>query len=260
MRTLRAALDPFQEHHDPTSALDIITTRKRELLENLPRQIEHSLTRIGLQASEIKASWSMVSPTLRAAFPVHLREAVNGAAELSRGVGLCGGIGVGKTFAVSAWIRGCVERRAERMLPWFIERIEAGEDLIAAQMDLAWWCRFVSWPDVVEDFRRWASREPWKTGHLLEELSSVPVLVLDDLGAERMVGRGYAEDFAASQFSELVEARFRRHLGLIFTSNITPHAIPGRYGARVASRLESLAPSIQLPNQPDRRIERAANA
>lgn len=58
-----------------------------------------------------------------------------------------------------------------------------------------------------------------------------PVLVLDDLGAERLT------EFAGSKLCELLDHRMRKLLPTIFTSNLPPKLLSERYDGRTFRRI-----------------------
>lgn len=68
-------------------------------------------------------------------------------------------------------------------------------------------------------------------GGRLDDFARVGLLVVDDAGAERMT------DWAAEQFTSLVDARWNAELPTIVTSNLSPTDLRDHLGARAWSRL-----------------------
>ncbi len=78
--------------------------------------------------------------------------------------------------------------------------------------------------------------------------ASVPVLVLDDLGAEK------ASDFSVERVQIILDRRIRQCLRTIITTNLPWQAIEDTYGARIASRMASMV-NIKI-SMPDFRKKR----
>lgn len=72
---------------------------------------------------------------------------------------------------------------------------------------------------------------------VLEEAIRAPVLVIEDLGAESMVGA----DVWLSMLGVVVDARYRAEAITIITTNLDMAALRKRYGERVADRLRQCA-------------------
>lgn len=72
---------------------------------------------------------------------------------------------------------------------------------------------------------------------VLEEAIRAPVLVIEDLGAESMVGA----DVWLSMLGVVVDARYRAEAVTIITTNLDMAALRKRYGERVADRLRQCA-------------------
>ena len=131
-----------------------------------------------------------------------------------RGAYLWGEPGVGKTYAAACAVRLWALRDVGR-------RSTASAHLVQVARMLA---------DLRGDIDHGESwRMPW--------LESVPLLVLDDLGAERPT------DWGVEQVSSLVDVRTYRGLRTVVTSNLPlgdlRRAPGGLQGARVASRLSA---------------------
>jgi DNA replication protein DnaC len=105
----------------------------------------------------------------------------------------------------------------------------------------------------------WELRQSFRTGDpcdTAERAQRVPVLVLDDLGAERPT------DFARDELAVIVERRYAAERPTIVTSNYDPERLAWRLGhddpvigQRIVSRLTDGAWQLRLGG-PDRRLAR----
>lgn len=106
-------------------------------------------------------------------------------------------------------------------------------------------CLFVSVPEYLEALRRSyrIEREGGYSPDLQETASTAELLVLDDLGTERLPAdeRG---DWVRERLYFLVDRRFRRMLPTIVTVNISAEELEQRLGRRICRRLlQMLAPA-----------------
>jgi len=91
--------------------------------------------------------------------------------------------------------------------------------------------------------------EEWE---IIEELTTVPLLVLDDLGKERV------KDWVEETLFRIIDARYREKRPLVVTSNFTLPELEGRYpavGSALVSRLAEICTGIYLGGE-DRRMAR----
>lgn len=93
-------------------------------------------------------------------------------------------------------------------------------------------------------------------GRIFRYAQRVSVLILDDLGAER-IARGEAGDWVREQLFRLVDARERARLPILGGTNLTPQDlqdhIGGIAGERIVSRLHAIA-EFRPVNGPDGRM------
>lgn len=78
---------------------------------------------------------------------------------------------------------------------------------------------------------------------------NVPVLAIDDLGAERMTPA------VQEWLTGLVDHRYSKELPLLVATNIPPHVWAESFGDRAASRLRGICVPFKLAG-PDRRVQR----
>lgn len=155
-----------------------------------------------------------------------------------KGWGLGGDTGGGKTMANAAWLRQHIKAQVERAAS-----LKEGYELKGSYV----WC---SWPDEVNELRRHATDD--STEQRIEELISCDLLILDDLGRERIRG-SYTEDWVASQLDTIINHRYRDVKPILWTTNITEPALLDLYGAAMLSRLTGDNPLIWVDNLPDLR-------
>lgn len=143
---------------------------------------------------------------------------VNAMKERDRGTGfgVSGPVACGKTMAVAA-------------IAMFHH--QTGNGIFAKRF------KWVSWPSSLIWLNACISRGAGKEAEDFVELCSTePVLVLDDLGAERIKGN-YADDWGACQLDRIIENRYRAVLPTVYTTNLNAEELYKRYGGRMYRRL-----------------------
>jgi DNA replication protein DnaC len=89
---------------------------------------------------------------------------------------------------------------------------------------------------------------------IVDRYSEVPLLILDDLGAEKVT------EWTQSTLYLIIDHRNRDQRWTIVTSNLTLPEIEQVYGARIASRLSEMkVVSLKLPDYRKRRKSEAKN-
>lgn len=171
----------------------------------------------------------------------------------AEGFGLSGGPGGGKTACLAALLR----RSLEVALGVKLEEV----DEIPSSYNSDWFLgvgrlRWVHWPS----WAAWAKATVAKRngGEEVEDdvaaLITTPLLVLDDLGRERVRGT-YGEDFALGQLDRILDARDREGgRTVLWSTNAAEEDLPAIYGAAMMSRLLGMAPLVRLPDLPDQRL------
>jgi len=152
-----------------------------------------------------------------------------------KGLLLFGSRGTGKTKLVSIVTR---------------EKIKQGHKVL-----------FSSVPDLIQSIR--SSFDKGKTDELLEEIRDVEVLVMDDLGVEKVT------DWVSEQMFSIVNHRLNKGLQTIITSNYSPEQLIIRLspknkngeveddepGYRIVSRIKEMCYVVNLSGE-DRRMRR----
>jgi DNA replication protein DnaC len=82
---------------------------------------------------------------------------------------------------------------------------------------------------------------------LVDDLSEVDLLHLDDLGAER------ATDWVLEQLYAIVNARYEEQRSLVITTNLQPEALSEQLGPRIVSRISEICGVPVMMHGDDRR-------
>lgn len=85
-----------------------------------------------------------------------------------------------------------------------------------------------------------------KESDIIAELTNAPLLILDDVGAEKV------SDWSRQQFFLIVDRRYRNMLPVVVTSNLSLDAISSHMDDRLASRFSEMGEVVMLDG-PDRR-------
>jgi hypothetical protein len=230
------------------AAIEVYRAKAREKIGVL---VERRLKELGLGAVERSAEERRIPrEILRAVPPDTIARLLAG--QRPRGFGLSGGQGIGKTMAVAALLK-------KGLYSLVSGRVDLLTDLPSPGSENSrWWAvgrlRWASWPE----------RAAWMKGRIsiddhrgVEEwvlqACSTPLLILDDLGRERMRG-SYQEDFSAGHLDRIIDARSREQLPVFWTSNLDVPGLIAFYGSAMTSRLLGLAPVIDLPAMRDLRL------
>jgi DNA replication protein DnaC len=183
------------------------------------------LLEIGLGEGEAEASLEMIPQGIRRALPPIVIERMAAGQLPATGFGLGGEIGWGKTFTLAALIRASLLKVAEFR-----------RETVDHVSTVAWAC----WPvDKAVRGTLDQSRER------LEHLANAPLLVLDDLGRERLKG-SYGDDWSRSCLDVIVTQRCRRRLPILWTTNCSFQELLGIYGPGLVSRLSEINPFLRL--------------
>lgn len=196
----------------------------REEAEEHERRVRELLAASGVP--ERMRSWTFASHPLAAVYAPKVETWLNDyALGERRNMLLFGPVGTGKSGLAWSVLRLLIEQGTPSLYVGF--------------RDLLWELR-----------RSFQTGEPAST----ERAQKVPVLVLDDLGAERPT------DFARDELAVLVERRYSRRLPMIVTSNYDPKQLARRLGhddevvgKRIVSRLGDDALELRFSGR-DRRL------
>ena len=93
---------------------------------------------------------------------------------------------------------------------------------------------FRSVPDLLSELRSTYGRHEGPTEtELIEKYATIPLLILDDLGAEQVTNTGWLED----RLYQIIGKRHAEERQTIFTSNLSLKAIAARIGERLTWRI-----------------------
>jgi hypothetical protein len=205
------------------------------------------LVEVGIAPQELTAQWDRIPEPIKKAMPLSWV-----------GFGLVGGFGAGKTFAIAAALR----RHAEKHIDTHLEKlIQAGDPYVLEQalahkvLNLQPWPRWINWPGEIVKARGMLFTSSQEVEEWILSLTSPErLLILDDIGADRVAG----QDWTGETLARIIDERLRYQAMTIWTSNLDAKGLVERYGPRTYSRLQALAPMIQLPKMPDQRLQRGA--
>lgn len=194
-----------------------------EFLSYYPNQILNLLRDegMGIQGLEAKADPSKIPAAILQAVPDGFKDG----SKVS-GFGLGGGTGIGKTQAVASLLRVALSRYAERVI---VPSIKSRWDARERFPSVCW----SSWPDEVHWLR---ANALGGAEDRVDRLATARLLVLDDLGRERIKG-DYSQDWGASQLDYIVNTRYRAELPTIWTTNVRQADLVRLYGAAMVRRL-----------------------
>jgi DNA replication protein DnaC len=157
------------------------------------------------------------------------------------GVYLTGPVGTGKTYQAAALVKHAFrvfDRQAVNDVhdPYYMLGFRVARPVVWANV-----------PGLLEDIRRSYDAPD----ALPENLTNAPLLVLDDIGAEK------PSEWVEERLYCIVNERYENALPVIVTSNLTPAQLGDRVGARITSRLVEMCDVHGLGGR-DRRMGRVA--
>lgn len=136
-----------------------------------------------------------------------------------RGLFISGGVGLGKTFLLSAICNSLIEGGVPTLYTVF-------SDLIS---------------DIKRSFN--SDERGMTETALMEAARGVRVLILDDLGAEQVT------EFVQSRLFDIVNYRRNHDLPLVVSSNLSIDQIGSLYSTRISSRITEMCNPISLYGQ-----------
>jgi DNA replication protein DnaC len=102
-----------------------------------------------------------------------------------------------------------------------------------------------SLPRLLARIRRTYDADPREDSYLgfFERLTSVDLLHVDDLGAEKR------SDWVLEQLYAIVDERYQSRRAVVVTTNLGPDDLEEQLGPRIVSRLTEMCESIPLPGR-----------
>lgn len=162
--------------------------------------------------------------------------------------------------AVRDYVDKLDENLAAGQSVWLMGEVGTGKTTLAmliakAALEGGHSVAIYSLPKLMARIRRTYEAEPGEDNYLafFERLTSVDLLHLDDLGAQRDT------DWVTEQLYSIVNQRYEDGRAVTVTSNVLPNEAAERIGARTVSRLAEMCGDFQLHIDGfDRRIEHQA--
>lgn len=143
----------------------------------------------------------------------------------TNGIYFVGGVGCGKTYLSAAIASAVIDNW--RIHAWEAERVADGNPVRTFPV------RFTSTVDL---FGRLKSTyaQGGSAEDITAEYKTVPLLVLDDLGAEKPT------DWTRERLFEIIDHRYNEELPLIITTNLTPDEMISDLGERICDRIREM--------------------
>ena len=113
-------------------------------------------------------------------------------------------------------------------------------------------CKFVKIPRLLMELKANFDGSSFENENIINKLSNMPLLILDDLGAEK------ASEWVAETIYVLIDERYGKMLPTIITSNYEPSLLAERLGDRILSRLSEMCRFIEIKTS-DKRQEVVKN-
>lgn len=218
------------------SAWDYIDAPEVACADCLPDRRRKTLDQNGWNLVRGIGQWqrdtTVVPPRYNGARIADLGKSLRGIDVRATGVYLYGNPGSGKSHAAAA----------------LAFEAYVADAVLESPRNAEWWRpRFVpKWANVPALLERVRRSFDAPTVDPLAALRDCPVLVLDDLGAEKPT------EWVREQLYSLVNERYEQELPIVVTSNHAPSALAARVGQRVASRLQEMCEVFGLDHA-DRR-------
>lgn len=153
-----------------------------------------------------------------------------------RGLCLTGPAGVGKTAAL------CLIAR-----DWYLARVAAGDRAATKpEAEPSW--RFLSFPAFVMELQdAWRREDNERTAlRLLKQAASVPYLILDDLGAEKLT------DYVRQATYYLVNEREQWERPTYLTTNFSFEQLDEQFDSRISSRIAGMCEVVAMRGRDQR--------
>lgn len=110
-------------------------------------------------------------------------------------------------------------------------------------VEMAYTCLFITTTELLDRIKRTFNGE---VDDVLEDAKTVEVLLLDDIGAEKVT------DWVRDRLFAVINARYNGHLRTIYTSNLTPEELAEHVGERITWRIMESCRVVKLTG-PNRR-------
>ncbi len=151
--------------------------------------------------------------------------------ENTKGFGLFGGVGSGKTHIVASVVNQLCNERAQS----FTEHEK--EEAFFGRLTVTPPARFISCIELLESIKG--------DNGVIKKYKTAKLLIIDDLGAARIT------EWADERLFEIIDYRYTQELPIIFTTNITPLELKEKIDKRTIDRLNEMCNfiSVTAPSQ-----------
>lgn len=107
--------------------------------------------------------------------------------------------------------------------------------------------KFINVPDFLDDLRKGMNDNDAavKAIDLMSVLKRVPVVIMDDFGAEKM------SEWARERLLTIISERYDNERSIIFTANLTLKEVEVLHGTRIRSRIEGMTVPIEFKGSTD---------
>lgn len=203
--------------------------------------IRETKERPGIPMRLHSANSEGIPPEIRNAIPAFIFQSVRMGSLHSlqgRGFGLVGGVGTRKSGTIAYLVASLLTRS-------ILRAVATGNFVECSKPTInAIWC---NWPET-SDFLQRNAVEVDLINRKVMSLREADILVLDDLGMERMprTTDGVSTPFAMGQLQLLINYRNANRKPIFWTSNLQEEDLAGLYGMATYSRLIEDNPPIFL--------------
>ena len=156
----------------------------------------------------------------------------------TKGFGLFGGVGSGKTYIAAALANQICNQRIEN----FSEREK--EDAFLGRMTVISPVQFVSTVELLERLKINCTEKG--DGNYMEKVKTAKVLIIDDLGAARIT------EWADERLFEIIDYRYVEELPTIFTTNAMPSELKEKIDKRTFDRLKEMCSFVSVTSHSQR--------
>lgn len=169
-------------------------------------------------------------------------------ATLDRGLFVHGPVGCGKTVLMAQICKRWADKRLESGLP--VSKLTDGDRQYKYRWDrdtVPW--RFVNYSGFIMDVQSAFKKEKVDPKEMLDEVADAPIVVIDDLGAEKMT------DYVRQATYYIMNARESNLRPTFITSNFSIAQLNEQIDPRVASRIAGMCDVVEMKGK-DRRLTR----
>lgn len=149
----------------------------------------------------------------------------------TKGFGLFGGVGSGKTYIAAALVNQLCNKRIDSLTEYEKEEAYYGRTLVSPP------ARFISCIELLESIKT--------DSGVIRNYKTAKLLVIDDLGAARIT------EWVDERLFEIIDYRYTEELPVIFTTNVTPAELKEKMDKRTIDRLKEMCNfiSVTAPSQ-----------